>query len=550
MAAPRPAVADGGAAGARRRAAPPWLPAAVAVIAGLVSGWYRLGVPSLWRDEAASIDVAQRQVTQIFALLGHVDAVNGAYYLCLHPVIAVLGSSPAAIRAPSVLAMAVAAGLTAALGRRLAVTAGLPTPALTGLLAGLLLVAAPQATRYAQDARPYAIVTMLATAATYLLVRSLADGRWRWWAGYGAVLACAGLFNLFALLLIAAHALSLLALRAGPAAARPPGRQLARWATAAAAATAALTPLLVLGYRQRAQVGWLTRPGLGTVGALAAGFAGSRAALLPVILLALAGAAAGLVPRRMAGLTPGLIALPWLAVPAAILLAASQVHPLFDGRYVEFSQPALALLCAAGLSWLAGMTARLPRSGRMGRMGRMAWLPSAVIIVLLAVLLAGPQQAVRRPGSRVDNLRRAAAVLAARELPGDAVLYLPARRRILGMSYPGPWRRLRDIALARSPVASATLAGTEVSPQVLRQRFTGVRRVWLVTIPGVRHPPHDSPTDQEKLALIGQLRLLGRWHAGAVTLSLYARASRAVAAHDQPTDQPGRISYYKGRISQ
>jgi hypothetical protein len=37
---------------------------------------------------------------------------------------------------------------------------------------------------------------------------------------YGAALACAGLFNLFALLLIAAHGLSLLALRAGPAAGR------------------------------------------------------------------------------------------------------------------------------------------------------------------------------------------------------------------------------------------------------------------------------------------------------------------------------------------
>jgi integrase len=100
------------------------------------------------------------------------------------------------------------------------------------------------------------------------------------------------------------------------------------------------------------------------------------------------------------------------------------------------------------------------------------------------------------------------------------VLYLPTSRRILSMSYPGPWRRLRDIALARSLAASATLAGTEVSPAVPRRRFAGVRRVWLVTIRGVRHPPHDSRTDQEKIVLIGQLHLLGRWHAGAVTLRL------------------------------
>jgi mannosyltransferase len=153
-ATPRAGAADGGTAVARRWAAPPWLPVVVAVMAGLVCGFDRLGVPSPWRDEAATVDAAQRPVAQIFALLGHVDAVNGAYYLGLHPVIVFLGSSPTVIRAPSVLAMAAAAGFTAALGRRLAALGGLPAPALTGLLAGLLLVAAPHATRYAQDARP------------------------------------------------------------------------------------------------------------------------------------------------------------------------------------------------------------------------------------------------------------------------------------------------------------------------------------------------------------------------------------------------------------
>ena len=111
----RAAAADGGTAVARHWATPPWLPVVVAVLAGLVSGFYRLGAPSPWRDEAATVDAAQRPVAQIFALLGHVDAVNGAYYLGLHPVIVFLGSSPAVIRAPSVLAMAATAGFTAAL---------------------------------------------------------------------------------------------------------------------------------------------------------------------------------------------------------------------------------------------------------------------------------------------------------------------------------------------------------------------------------------------------------------------------------------------------
>jgi uncharacterized membrane protein len=59
-------------------------------------------------------------------------------------------------------------------------------------------------TRYAQDARPYGLVTTCAAIATWLLLRALADGRWRWWAGYAVAIAATGLFNVLALLL-AAH---------------------------------------------------------------------------------------------------------------------------------------------------------------------------------------------------------------------------------------------------------------------------------------------------------------------------------------------------------
>jgi hypothetical protein len=240
------------------------------------------------------------------------------------------------------------------------------------------------------------------------------------------------------------------------------------------------------------------------------------------------------VVSAAAALTPGVIALPWLATPAAILLAVSQAHPLFTGRYVVFSQPALALLCAAGLSWLADVAARLPPRG-LPRPA--AWLLAAAIVVLLVVLLAGPQQAIRHPGSRIDNLRRASAVLAAHELPGDAVLYLPSSRRIVSMAYPGPFRRLHDIALGRSPAATATLAGTEVNPAVLRHRFAGVRRVWLVTIRVPQHPP-DSHTDQAKITLITQLHLA----AGGTPARSCSASTRGVTGYRGAHEQPSRAS--------
>ena len=50
-------------------------------------------------------------------------------------------------------------------------------------------------TYYAQMARSYALETMFATIATYLLLRAWPDGRWRWWLAYAAAVALTGLLN-------------------------------------------------------------------------------------------------------------------------------------------------------------------------------------------------------------------------------------------------------------------------------------------------------------------------------------------------------------------
>ena len=74
----------------------------------------------------------------------------------------------------------------------------------------MVFATAPFMTYYAQMARSYAIVTMFATIATYLLIRAYPDGRWRWWSAYAAAVALTGLFNLFGLLILAAHGVTLL----------------------------------------------------------------------------------------------------------------------------------------------------------------------------------------------------------------------------------------------------------------------------------------------------------------------------------------------------
>jgi len=506
-----------------------------------VVGGYEIGGPSLWRDEAYTKDAITRPVSQIFALLGHEDAVHGAYYVIMHVIAAAVGTSAVALRFPSLCAMVIAAAFTAAIGRRAAALALAPgagresrldIPALTGLLSGMVFATAPYMTYYAQMARSYAIVTMFATIATYLLIRAYPDGRWRWWSAYAAAVALTGLFNLFGLLILAAHGLTLLLTDArgqaaqGGQAARGGriGRVPLRWLAASAAAVIVLGPLLDVAHREQKQIAWVARPDFRTIEKLVSDFAGSRALVLPFALLALAGIAAACLADNWRPLNPAAIALPWLVVPPFLLIGGSFIKPVYVERYVEFCLPALAILVGAGLVGLI----RLAAGQRLGRFGRpgLAWLPPAVaalVIAGLAVMLIGPQGAIRQTAARPDNLRLASAVVAANEQPGDVVFYIPVNMHVLGTGYPAPFLRLRDIALAKSPIASATLTGTEItSPALLKSRFTDVRRVWVVTgNSNYKFPTPSSPLDKEKMALLTGMHILHRWQAGEVMLTLY-----------------------------
>jgi mannosyltransferase len=511
-----------------------WLIIAVPAVTALAVGGYSLGGPSLWRDEAYTKDAIGRPAGQIFALLGHTDAVHGAYYLLMHVVAAVIGTSATALRFPSLCAMVVAAGLVAAIGRRTAALAQGPgprsgrrgsIPALTGLASGLVFATAPEMTYYAQMARSYAIVTMFATIATYLLMRAYPDGRWRWWSAYAAAVALTGLFNLFGLLILVAHGVTLLITDARGLAGsgRRAGRLPLRWLAACAAAVIVVAPLLRVAFREQRQIAWLTAPDYRTIEKLFTDFAGSRALLAPVALLVLAAIAAACLADNWRPLNPVAVALPWLVVPPFLLIAWSYGKPVYVERYVEFCLPALAILAGTGIAGIFRLASAAPL-----RRPRMGWLPPAVtalVVLGLAVMLVAPQHAIRQTAARPDNLRLASAIVAANERPGDVVFYIPLNMQVLGTGYPAPFGRLRNIALARSAVASATLTGVETtSPAVLKSRFTDVRRVWVVTGASTyKFPVPQTPADKEKMALIAGagLHILHRWMAGEVMLTLY-----------------------------
>jgi mannosyltransferase len=516
-----------------------WLVAAIPGVLGFITGWYHVSVPPLWGDEGVTKAMAARSVSQLLATMPHDDVVHGAYYLVIHVVERTAGSGFADLRFPSVVAMAVAAAVTALIARRLAALAHAPVPDVTGAAAGVLFALLPGVIRYAQEARSYAIVTMLAAISTYLLVSAMTNGGGaRRWTAYGVAAGLTGLFNIFGLFLLAAHALTLLAAglaRDTPTAPRARGRRIAgvpaAWLIAAATAVIALLPVIALAYTQRGALAWMGGPPSipGAVVSLARSWAGSQQLTRLVFGLAAFGAVAGAVgsavtrghSERTLAVTPVSVALPWLVVPSAIVLVASQVHPLYDGRYMEYCTPALAILAAWGITWLARTLGAPLHRARLAWLG---WLPAAAVFALLAAMLLPAGAKMRLPGSRPDNLQGDSRIVAANARPGDVVFFVPISYRPIEIEFPADWRDVRDIAEAESPMASDTLYGTDVSPAELIKRFTHVTRVWVYSAPGENEylaSARATPVDLLEARLVSRMKLVRRWHDGDKMLSLY-----------------------------
>ena len=89
--------------------------AVIPALTALAVTLYQIQRPSLWRDEGATLAAVHRSLPQLLRMLGHTDVVNGAYYVLMWFVTRAAGTGALALRFPSAVGMAVAAGVTAAL---------------------------------------------------------------------------------------------------------------------------------------------------------------------------------------------------------------------------------------------------------------------------------------------------------------------------------------------------------------------------------------------------------------------------------------------------
>ncbi|MGY0024412.1 glycosyltransferase family 39 protein [Streptomyces sp. cg35] len=488
----------------RARALAVGLPGATALALAL---WH-LDRGTMWRDEAATVMIASRTLPQLWHVLGTIDAVHGLYYLLMHFLLP-LRPGESMLRLPSVLGASATACLVAALGTRLA------RPRV-GLWAGLLYAIAPLAQYYAQEGRSYALVAAGAAAATLLLVRCVARPSPRAWTGYAAAVTVTAWLHEFAVLLLAAHAVTL-------AVTRVPGRTRRGWAVSAGCAALLLLPLAAVTRGQSGQVAWIARPGWADAETLLRTATG-RSGPLYAVTLALIAVALCRPPARRAPGACGLVAtaLPLALVPPLILLTASQWHPLYAARYTLFAFAGVPLLVAAGAETLL---ARVPRL--LPAAGPAAPALAGAGLVAVAFLAQLPlQQHQRSADARRDDLGAVARMLAAELHPGDALLYLPKTGRRYAEAYPASVAGVRDVALHTSGAAAGTLYGTDVGPRELAARLACLPRVHVLFDAETARPGRRtrSAAERAELALLRRDFVpLSEMRRRSGVLVLYAR---------------------------
>jgi hypothetical protein len=392
----RPAVAtlapnQPSAPNARRgRLWPPYeLEPVIAGLATLLLGLIRLGAPSLWMDEAFSVQLARQPLPVLLAAYQTGAEPNMiAYHLALHGWLALgvalgLPATEVFVRLPSVVCAAVAAGALYALGRRfLGRTAA--------LLAVIVYAASGWQLTYAQEARGYAMQLMLVVLSWLALLAAVSTTKrsWRWWLLFVATGALAVYTQAFSALILLAQALALGVWLVWPTVWRERVRRALPAAIASFIAVGLLITPFALVSRHGSKTGWLPSPHLATLAArlvkLLAGHRGPLVAALGAAMLvatALAWLLATSKGRRLRARWLGAFqadggALPANLWPVAIGLTLWVVAPLvvsyvvslgptriFSSRYLVVILPGLCLALGAAVAAVRWPVARLAAIG-------------------------------------------------------------------------------------------------------------------------------------------------------------------------------------------
>ncbi len=434
------------------------------------------GRPSFWYDEAATISASySRSLSQLWQMLGNVDAVHGLYYVIMHGWFQIFPPTEFWSRAPSGLAVGGAAAGIVVVGKQFSSR----TVAVT---AGVLCAILPRATWAGIEARPYALSMMAAVWLTVLLVHAARrDNAWVWLA-YGIALATSVLLDVYLVLLFLAHVIFICV-------SRRTRTVLTRFTITSVLAGCAVTPFVIVAIGQTHQISWITPIGRRTIEDVAVQQYFERSP--PVAILSALVVATAIVLWLFTSVQLNdeerqllTLATAWLVIPTALIVIWSAlVHPIYTPRYLCFTAPAVALVLGVCIGALAVKP----------------WIAPA--LVGLFALAAAPNYVLvqRNPYAKYGmDYSQVADLIIAKAAPGDCllvndtVMFQPAPMRPLMAARPDAYRKLNDLSLWQRATDRNTVFDTNLIPEATVGPLSDCRVVWIVTEADNSRPAHEQ----------------------------------------------------------
>ncbi len=451
----------------------------------------------LWIDEFYSIAVARLDLGTFFRMLSHAELNMGLYYVLLKAWLR-FGHSELFIRLLSVALAVATIPFLYALGRKL-------FGVWVGLISSLFLAVNAFHVWYSLEARSYSLLVFLATLSSYCFVEGLRKPSFTKWCLYAVTAALAAYSHFFGILLLPAHAVSLLFLRT-----KPIPRTYLIGSYAGIGIMELPIGLFVLA-NSGGPLAWVPRLGIGHIGGFALALTGRGGFLL----LALHSVFCLLAPwavLRKHTTTHGemgswgiAFVLSWLLVPTGLILAFSFYQPLFVSRFLILCLPAFALLSGLGASTLhpkrllaatltlvTGLSVvAIPRYGqgeRVARIALVAWYEASEYVL---------SHSSREDGIAFENWFAA--------LPFEYFQDRVDAGRRPTVAFPNPWVNAQLIPGNRTP-----------SDAFIRSLPGHYRRVWLVSL---REP---GAGDANQTVLSGGFRFHSERRFPGISLTLYS----------------------------
>ncbi len=374
----------------QERVFPLWLLACLFATLALTLNLYRLGDPSIWFDEAFSVELARQPLPLLWHIIFGPEPNMELYYLFLHFWLAFtgwLGFNPTevVVRLPSAIFAALGTGCVFLLGQRFIGVVG------TSVATALYLLNDLQLT-YAQQTRSYSLQLLLLCIAWLALLYALTMPKQekRWLLCYIIAMTLAIYAQLFSLLILCAQMVTIGALLLLLFATwRERLRYAINFGLSLCLIGLCIVPLLWVS-RHGSKTGWLPVPhlsdiyhlfltisgqskiyllalcalcALGVVVVVLRQFAHGRLLLLRVSLLmdkqAIADGHSGIMPtggneeNARQRLIFALALVCWLVIPVVLSYVVSQgATRLFSSRYLVVIVPPLCLLIGLGIATL------------------------------------------------------------------------------------------------------------------------------------------------------------------------------------------------------